>query len=137
MGFKTPGERRWSAKKKDQSCMRSDHKSVVETLMKYGLVKPQHKINKARLETPTLFLMACCLPSRLKVTDPDGNSIPPFVSTRPSLKYCGVLSSDITPTSDGHEKTNGWIPPASLNSREIRGARGNHLHSKRVESQSV
>ncbi|GFY68205.1 hypothetical protein TNIN_22041 [Trichonephila inaurata madagascariensis] len=52
--------------------MRSDHKSVVETLMKYGLVKPQHKINKARLETPTLFLMACCLPSRLKVTDPDG-----------------------------------------------------------------
>ncbi|GFR18519.1 hypothetical protein TNCT_485701 [Trichonephila clavata] len=72
-GIQNPWGEEVVGKKKDQSCMRSDHKSVVETLMKYGLVKPQHKINKARLETPTLFLMACCLPSRLKATDLDGS----------------------------------------------------------------
>ncbi|GIY44330.1 hypothetical protein CEXT_79951 [Caerostris extrusa] len=45
--------------------MRSNHKSVVEVLMKYGLVKPQHKINK---ETPTLFAHGLLPPPRLKAS---------------------------------------------------------------------
>ncbi|GFX17431.1 hypothetical protein TNCV_1494451 [Trichonephila clavipes] len=49
------------------------------------------------------------------------NSMPPFISTRVPLKYCGVLSSDIAATTNGREKTNGWMPPASRTSSEIRG----------------
>ncbi|GFX42074.1 hypothetical protein TNCV_2134891 [Trichonephila clavipes] len=41
---------------------------------------------------------------------PNAKSITPFISTRAPLKYCRSLSSDITPTTDGCEKTNGWIP---------------------------
>ncbi|GFT88905.1 hypothetical protein TNCV_907051 [Trichonephila clavipes] len=39
------------------------------------------------------------------------------------LKYYRILSSDISPTTDGHEKNN--TPPASRASSEIRGVRRN------------
>ncbi|GFU80610.1 hypothetical protein TNCV_534841 [Trichonephila clavipes] len=37
------------------------------------------------------------------------------MSTSASLKYCEVLSSDISLTTDGREETNDWIPFASRN----------------------
>ncbi|GFW43136.1 hypothetical protein TNCV_1475311 [Trichonephila clavipes] len=50
------------------------------------------------------------------------DSIAQFISISASQKYCGVFSSDITPTTDGHKKNT--TPPTSRNSSVIRGVRG-------------
>ncbi|GFS96328.1 uncharacterized protein TNCV_16761 [Trichonephila clavipes] len=55
---------------------------------------------------------------------PYANSIIPFISPLALPKYCGVHSSNITPTSDGCEEINGWIPYLrAQTSSEIRGVR--------------
>ncbi|GFU56240.1 hypothetical protein TNCV_712961 [Trichonephila clavipes] len=69
-------------------------------------------------------ILPCTVQDRLSYEDSNTR----FISTRTPLKYGRVLSSDIKPTTDDREKNNGWIPPASRTSSEIRGVRRDHLH---------
>ncbi|GFU29136.1 hypothetical protein TNCV_4837301 [Trichonephila clavipes] len=45
------------------------------------------------------------------------SSIVLFISSSAPLKYCGILSSDITPTSDGQAKINSGIFSCELNQK--------------------
>ncbi|GFT79809.1 hypothetical protein TNCV_4597391 [Trichonephila clavipes] len=57
------------------------------------------------------------------------NNDTPSISTRAPFKYSRTLSSDTTPTTNGHEKNN--TPPTNRTSREIRGGLNRNVSASR------
>ncbi|GFS87049.1 hypothetical protein TNCV_797911 [Trichonephila clavipes] len=88
------------------------------------VVEAQRSLEGQGLEVP-------CLVSNSIVYDiEDVTQDTPFISTHALQKYCGVFSSDITPITDGREKSNGWIPLTSRLKFEV-------WNPKKVEKESV
>ncbi|GFX12869.1 transposable element Tcb1 transposase [Trichonephila clavipes] len=80
--------------------------------------KTQRSVADA-VESPEVLLQGCGIHSKKQEMLDVPESGTPFISTCASLKYCRILSSDITLITEGREKNN--TSPANQTSSKIRG----------------
>ncbi|GFW71516.1 hypothetical protein TNCV_2309511 [Trichonephila clavipes] len=81
-----------------------------------------------------LAVLPCSKSRPLATVRSSALCISEFMPIPTPLRYCEILSSDITPTTDPIEKANDLISPASQSSNEIRGERRDPITKDRRDN---